>query len=74
MLKWNSVERPDFIQLEQILKDLLRIDNCSDLLQRLMKLETKKGIDFKYEITDLYKNLYQNVDQFLMLKRQEVKE
>lgn len=74
MLKWNSVERPDFIQLEQILKDLLRIDNCSDLLQRLMKPETKKGIDFKYEITDLYKNLYQNVDQFLMLKRQEVKE
>ena len=74
MLKWNSVERPDFIQLEQILKDLLRIDNCSDLLQRLMKPETKKAIDFKYEITDLYKNLYQNVDQFLMLKRQEVKE
>ena len=62
MLKWNSVERPDFIQLEQILKDLLRIDNCSDLLQRLMKPETKKAIDFKYEITDLYKNLYQNVD------------
>lgn len=37
MLQWNSSQRPDFIQLETVYKDILRMKDCSELLQKLMK-------------------------------------
>lgn len=70
MLREESNVRPDFIQLEQILKDLFRMDDCKSLLAKLLT-----GIPSTKETTEeLYHNLYQNVDQFLELKRREVQE
>jgi len=65
MLRWDA--RPDFIQLEQILRDLMRLEDCSELLERL--LSKKSG-----DVMEIYKGLYRDVDSFLCLKKQEVRQ
>ena len=84
MLRWRSAERPDFIQLEQIAKDLFRMEDngCKALLKRLsqstssMLRKSTSMIPSKGSlggggdmIADIYSNLYQDVDQFLKIKR-----
>ena len=65
MLKWESVERPDFVQLEQILKDVFRMEDCKQLLSKLLSQQSENRV---------YKDLYQSVEQFLYLKKVEVQE
>eukprot|EP00347_Sterkiella_histriomuscorum_P016668 403352312 len=85
MLREDSERRPEFIQLEQIMKDLFRMDDCKELQMRLIK--EFHGSNFNHQSnakeqnqivsnngSELYKNLYQNIEQFLELKRKEVQE
>jgi hypothetical protein len=65
MLQWRSQERPDFIELEQILKDLMRMDNCRELLKRLLTRgvpdltsSSSSSGGSSLDISDLYKSLY----------------
>ncbi|CDW87924.1 protein kinase domain containing protein [Stylonychia lemnae] len=69
--------RPDFIQLEQIYKDLIKMDDCKQLLYNLTNKEDETdNIEEtqQQQKQNLYKTLYQNVDQFLELKKREVQE
>lgn len=84
MLRWRSPERPDFIQLEQISKDLFRMEDngCKNLLRSLTQSSSsilRKSTSMipskgtmgggNNMIADIYSNLYQDVDQFLQIKR-----
>ena len=83
MLRWGSAERPDFIQLEQIAKDLFRMEdngckallksltqNTSHMLRKSTSMTPSKGSlgGGGDMMADFYSNLYQNVDQFLKIK------
>jgi hypothetical protein len=73
MLRWRSAERPDFIQLEQIAKDLFRMEDngCKALLKSLsqsnssMLRKSTSMIQSKGSLggvgdmmADIYSNLY----------------